>query len=245
MVNSDSDTKPTTYEFVLWVPPHQIRKVRALNARWEPFLGNLLIKISDNVSRNKTFYDDLISQEIAKKDDLPLVNFFKDRDERNFESSAFVLKGAVGIGKSSFLNWWQSGNEVRSRLSAKIDINHEVKNVATNADGTKQYIQRRFADILLSKLKQSPQFNNYFSATVDKLKMIAEAQEYQDFRMGFKNQSSSFQGQFPDYSYDKLITSIIHAANLAFQNQYGCLSTMSIWSPRNTTRICSRCFWYV
>lgn len=199
----------------LWVPPNRIARSSILGARWEPFLGAFLMSASDHVSHNAEFYSEQVG-DFGDKGTSPFLNFFLSRERRHPARSAFVLKGQVGIGKTSFLNWWQQRDDRRT-FSSRIDINHDgMRYTAGGPESITDFMQKRMAIDLLQKLSLNGEFNKNFKEKVKRVQIAARAQDDTTFEVGFVNQSAKFLETYPSVGPKIFLSCVIVSANEVF-----------------------------
>lgn len=194
-------------KLIAWINPEEVRKVPAILKRWDPFLSDFLHIASDNVSRTNKFYCDQVGFEQDMGGHAGFVRFFNERERMDPKDSAFVLLGRVGVGKTSFLEWWK---EQRLNFCSIVDINHEGISVPEgNAETTNKHLHRIFASDMIKKHRRNTEFNTELSKKIAIIRSVAGGKDYEDFETGFINQSHGFMASFPEFGWNVLLASII------------------------------------
>jgi hypothetical protein len=196
----------------------EIPRLSAIHmSHWEPFLSDFLMNVADHVSYDNKFYFDGLGYDDDFKR-LGFVNFFFNRENSEPENSAVVLKGRVGVGKTSFLEWWQALDD-RKKYFAKIDVNHDsldhIDSGVTYRTLTEKMLRLMAIDLNL-KLSYDSEYLKKFSNYCELIKKIHRADDNGNFESGFVNQTEEFLRKFPGLDSSFLLTCIILSANDTF-----------------------------
>ena len=197
----------------------QIEKSVPLNKRWDPYLSDFLNSVALKISHNHSFYPDLID---LNRKNIRLTRIFKEfskRTDMDMRSTASVLLGGVGVGKSSFLAWFRKRSEERGLIIAQKDLNNypttvsEEKTVEELHYDLYHDLLNTFNRYFSEKLQMRAELRSYFDRELTALKKRAKGQKYPNWKAGFLNQSDDFRKKFPNYNKIKLLTLLIDGAN--------------------------------
>lgn len=202
-----------------------IGESRPLDGKWNPYLSDFLLNTTVRIKNKSVFYPDLVDIDSKAVDGTTILKECEIRANFDEKSTATAIVGRVGIGKTSFLNWFRSVVEKRELYIAKIDYN----NYPTPSGNGNGYDDKFvFSEIINDTLNK---FNNYFSNVLQnsslfkknirrELSIIKEkafAQEFPNWESGFLSQSDLFRENFPNYNSLWLLTLLIYTANETFK----------------------------
>lgn len=198
--------------FRVLISPQTIRKYNILDGRWDPFLSDFLSMVSRKVNSNSCF--DIL--EVDNGIRSPLIQYFQSFENLDTPCSALVMRGSVGIGKSSFIEWWMSQKDRRS-VCTKIDINMEGMRFSSQHNlhdyAILEFVQMKIAKDLLSKHIMKTNFSTSLDRCILRIQGECAAESDNDFKRGFINQSEDFRKKYPDTDPSILLACVIFSAN--------------------------------
>lgn len=157
------------------VDPAFIPKYTRDSGRWYPFLDILLQRAADHVSVHQTFFPDLVDlqaelpPEEGGAGESRFIDFFKARESLARACSCFVLRGRIGVGKTSFLKWWLSLGQ-RADRHAMLNFNVEGKLWRERGNpGMALYLAKRFSEVL-NRLADEPSFKKKRSTLIEEIR---------------------------------------------------------------------------
>jgi hypothetical protein len=198
-------------KFFSWNDPFLVRRIRLGSNPWSPYLDKILQRIAANISENPHFHPELVDLEAnVPAQDSTFISFFKDKDSLESQSSAFTVVGNIGVGKSSFLDWWLASRHVRS---AEIDINSDGTRFKSSDLKITEHLPRAFSNELNLNRVRDAELSRHLSERVHDIQVAANGENFPDFQRQFLNQSSSFHEQFPDFDHRYVLLCQIAAVN--------------------------------
>ncbi|WP_420263866.1 hypothetical protein [Candidatus Magnetominusculus dajiuhuensis] len=212
-----ADSDKNIDQFILLTKREQIRKAELLDDKYNPFLEDYLTTVSDYVSTNQEFYAEQIGYHGDMNKNHSFIKFFIKRDSLNYKKpSCVVLKGDVGIGKTTFLEWWQDQDD-RYFRSSKININNSESSYhLKNNPYAMYYIHKKMSTDFVHKLSSNTDFRKTLSSNIAKIKDACQCETNYNYEQGFINQSEEFIKLFPDIGYNHLLTCVIRTINTVF-----------------------------
>ncbi len=113
--------------FVKWINEDLIQEAVICDDRLSPFLGDYLEMVSSEIKRDNEFMFDMIG--VGDDENDRLLENLSDGKAVDNENCIFALIGDVGVGKTSFIDWWRIscdydlenyGSTINLLLSGKI-----------------------------------------------------------------------------------------------------------------------------
>ncbi len=206
------------------VDPAFIPKYTRDSGRWYPFLDILLQRAADHVSVHQTFFPDLVDlqaelpPEEGGAGESRFIDFFKARESLARACSCFVLRGRIGVGKTSFLKWWLSLGQ-RADRHAMLNFNVEGKLWRERGNpGMALYLAKRFSEVL-NRLADEPSFKKKRSTLIEEIRKRESvfSSSGEQFEEKFLHQSDSFREQFQSLDSQLLLACSVATANLHYQ----------------------------
>jgi hypothetical protein len=219
----------TDFESILNPGFHRLIRMRdisessPLSQTWDPYLGGFLETVAIKIRYDNYFFPDMIDLNRANIELTKIYKEFSERTKLDFRSSACVLVGKVGIGKTSFLNWFRKASETRNLFIAKSDFNAFEASAFSEYSGHELFyrifseILKRFCIYFSNRLQENTDFKNSFNIKLKKLKEKAKATYIDNWESAFIAQSESFKRDFPNYDAAYLLTFLIESANAHFE----------------------------
>jgi hypothetical protein len=206
--------------FFKLIRPRDISESVPLGETWDPYLTDFLETASLNIRYDYTFYPDLI--DLNRKEVLltRIYKEFSNRIDLKFRSSASVLVGGVGIGKSSFIRWFRKQAEARKLYISTLDFNQYKLTAYEELRGDELFyslyndIIDRFNRYFFNRFQNDSDYKNALSSKIKELRDKAKSKDNKNWEAGFLSQSDWFVDNFPIYDNIWLLSILIIIAIL-------------------------------
>lgn len=204
----------TAQGLVQWIDPAEV-DLYPMSGRW----ANLLAPVAETYSTDDEYYDDLVLLGNSVDAERPyFIRLFERRDSIETAASVLVLKGRVGIGKSSFLKWWRNGSR-RTKYCAWLDLNHDGISHAGDNHSLNEAFARHLVEDLLPKVDSNQRFRDELSRLIEPLHSQSRtSMDREQFEEYFVNQSAEFTETYPAFGPELLLATVIVAINNVFRH---------------------------
>jgi hypothetical protein len=207
------------------VRPRNIKKKYPLEGNWDPYLSDFFHSVSTKINNKSTFFPDLID---LNKKNVELTTIYKELSTRvkfSSKSSASVLVGKVGTGKTSFLNWFRNRAERKNLFITRIDYNlyptppsnKRLKDYKMLFTEIFESTVNKFNKYLVNKMQNDKIFRDNLEKKILELKKKSMVIDYPNWEAGFISQTQEFSKNFPNFDKIMLLTTLICCANETFK----------------------------